>query len=202
MNENVPVYSTMADEYIPFLPFFAELDKRLAKGTVTVAIEGGSASGKTTLSNLVTELYDCTVFHMDDFFLQRHQRTPERYAEIGGNVDRERFLSEVLLPLSKGEIVNYRKFDCTTMSLGDWIKVTPKKLVVIEGAYSMHPELAAYYDFSVFLDISSALQKERILKRNTHPMAQRFFEEWIPLEQKYFAEMNVRERCDMKIFIN
>ena len=185
----------------PFLSLFSELDKRLAKGAVMMAVEGGSGSGKTTLSNILSSIYDCTVFHMDDFFLRPEQRTPERYGEIGGNIDRERFLTEVLQPLSKGEIVNYRKFDCTTMRLGDWVQVTPGKLVVIEGVYAMHPLFQEYYDFSVFLDITAELQKERILQRNSVQMAQRFFHEWIPLEQKYFSALHIRECCDMQINI-
>ena len=34
---------------------------------------------------------------MDDFFLRPEQRRPERFAEPGGNVDRERFAAEVLV---------------------------------------------------------------------------------------------------------
>ena len=196
-----PSYRVIADRYIPLLPLLTELDKRLAKGNVKVAIEGGSASGKTTLSNILADIYDCTVFHMDDFFLRPKQRTPERFAEVGGNVDRERFLEEVLLPLNKGDIVQYSQFDCSTMSLKDKVQVTPKKLVIIEGAYSMHPDLVKYYDFSVFLDISSALQRERIKKRNTPALANRFFEEWIPLEKKYFSTMQIKETCDMQISV-
>lgn len=196
-----PAYRVIAKEYIPFLPFLADLDKRLANGSVKVAIEGGSASGKTTLSNLLANIYDCTVFHMDDFFLQPHQRTPQRYAEVGGNIDRERFLTEVLQPLSKGDVINYRRFDCSTMQLEDAIQITPKKLVVIEGAYSMHPDLATYYDFSVFLDISPEKQKERILKRNSSPLAKRFFEEWIPLEKTFFSTFHMKEQCNLCISI-
>ena len=87
------------------------------------------------------------------------------------------------------------------MTIGEAEQITPKKLVVTEGAYSMHPELAKYYDFSVFLDISPEIQKERILKRNSKEMAQRFFNEWIPLEQKYFLNFNIPEHCNMKIHI-
>jgi len=199
--EYKPSYRVIAKEYVPFLPLFTAIDKLLAKGSVRMAVEGGSASGKTTLGRLLSVVYDCTVFHMDDFFLRPEQRTPERYAEAGGNIDRERFVAEVLQPLSKGKKVNYRRFDCSTMSVVEGVKVTPERLVVIEGAYSMHPQFEKYYDLSVFLNVSSALQKERILKRNSPETAKRFFEEWIPLEHKYFSEMNVLERCDMHISI-
>ena len=75
------------------------------------------------------------------------------------------------------------------------------KVNIIEGAYSMHPELAGYYDFSVFLDIEPKLQVLRVNKRNSPEMAERFFEEWIPLEQRYFEVMKVKERCNMVISI-
>jgi len=194
-----PAYRVISNRYLPFLPLFAGLDKRLESGRVILAIEGGSASGKTTLSGLLAEVYNCTVFHMDDFFLRPEQRTPERYAQPGGNVDRERFLAEVLLPLSRSEPVTYRKFDCSTMRLGETIQVTPQRLTVVEGAYSMHPDLAGYYDFSVFLDVSPALQTKRITGRNSPELAKRFFAEWIPLEKTYFSSLEIPAHCDMRL---
>ena len=183
-----------------FEPLFAELDRRLAgEAPVRLAIEGGSAGGKTTLGQILAERYGCTVFHMDDFFLRPEQRTAPRFAEPGGNVDRERFLEEVLLPLRRGEEILYRRFDCATMTLQKPVEIVPGKLAVTEGAYSMHPELAPYYDLSVFLDISPELQRERISRRNTPEKAKRFFTEWIPMEQAYFAAFDIPARCTLRI---
>lgn len=197
-----PSYRVISNNYVPYLPLFARLDAMLARGSVRLAIEGGSASGKTTLAAMLAEIYDATVFHMDDFFLRREQRTPERYSEIGGNVDRERFLCEVLIPLDRGETVNYRRFDCSSFELSDPITVTPKRLSIIEGAYSMHPALAKYYDLSVFLRISPELQRERIIKRNGEKMAERFFGEWIPFESVYFEKLNIADRCDITLTVD
>lgn len=196
-----PAYRVIAKEYTPFLPLLAKIDQMIENGRVTLAIEGGSASGKTTLGVLLERIYGCTVFHMDDFFLRPEQRTPDRYAEVGGNVDRERFLAEVLIPLKEHRPIVYRKFDCSTQALGEPVQAIPTRLTVIEGAYSMHPDLADFYDLSVFLDISTELQKKRIEKRNTLPMAKRFFTEWIPLEAIYFSQTNARRRCDLSIVI-
>ena len=179
-----------------FLPLLSEIDKRIKKGSLTLVIEGPCASGKTTLSEMLREKYDCTVFHMDDFFLRPEQRTDERYAEIGGNIDRERFLAEVLVPLKKGETVNYRRFDCSQMKLLDPVEIKPQKLTIIEGVYSMHPAFSHYYDFAIFLDIDPAYQRERILIRNSPAMAERFFDEWIPLENRYFEGARIKERAD------
>ncbi|MBE7091969.1 MAG: hypothetical protein E7365_02175 [Clostridiales bacterium] len=197
-----PSYRVISKEYARYLPIFLELDKMLKCGNVKIALEGGSASGKTTLSQMLENIYDCTVFHMDDFFLQMHQRTKARYKEIGGNIDWERFLQQVLVPLNNGQDITYEKFDCSTMCLGETITVKPKNLTVIEGAYSMHVELEKYYDFSVFLNVSDKIQKQRILKRNTPEMAQRFFNEWIPLEKMYFDNTDIKKRCKLIININ
>ena len=125
---------------------------------VLLAIDGGSASGKTTLAaRLADRFRDTRVFHMDDFFLRPEQRTPDRFAEPGGNVDRERFLEEVLKPLSRGEAVAYRPFDCGTFTVGKPVSIRPGRLNIIEGAYSLHPDLAGFYDGSVFLRIDPVL---------------------------------------------
>ena len=194
-----PAYRVIHKDFVPFLPLFARVDGMLKQGNVCLATEGGSASGKSTLSELFEKLYDCTVFHMDDFFLRPEQRTSARFAQTGGNVDRERFLSEVLVPLSKGETVNYRRFDCSTQKILPPVEIKPKKLTVTEGAYSMHPDLEKYYNLSVFLDITPSYQKERILKRNSPEFAKRFFEEWIPMEKRYFDETQIRNRCSIVI---
>ena len=206
-----PAYRVIRKDLALFLPLFIQIDHMLAdkvSGTqpesfplVTLAIEGGSASGKSTLGSVLEQVYGCTLMHMDDFFLQPHQRTPERFAQPGGNVDRERFLEEVLQPLSRKESVQYRPFDCSSFTIQPPVSITPEKLVVIEGAYSMHPELADHYDFSVFLDIDPALQKSRINKRNSPAFAQRFFNEWIPMEHRYFEVMQVQERCNLIISV-
>lgn len=196
-----PSYRVISNRFVPFIPLIIEIDKGLKNGNLTVAIDGGSASGKTTLSTLLSEIYSCNIFHIDDFFLRPEQRTPERYKEIGGNFDRERFLDEVLIPHSKGEAVKYRPFDCSTFELKATEEITPKKLTIIEGAYSMHPELTGHYDFCVFLNVSKELQRKRILKRNLPKLAKRFFNEWIPLEDAYFEKTDIKHRCKLLIEI-
>lgn len=198
-DEYRPAYRVISNRYTPFLQVFAQIDKLLANGRAVVAIEGGSASGKSTLSEVLQSVYGCNVFHMDDFFLRPEQRTRERLGQIGGNVDRERFAEEVLVGITRGEAVSYRRYDCGSQSLGESVLVKPDRLTVVEGVYSMHPELGKYYDLAVFLNVSPDTQRARIGKRNTPALAQRFFGEWIPMENAYFVKMGIRERCDVVI---
>lgn len=193
-----PTYRVIRKEFLWLLPLLCAIDRKCAdQARVTVAIEGGSASGKTTLSGLLSRIYGCTVFHMDDYFLRPEQRTAERLAEPGGNVDRERFYEEILLPLTEGRPVHHQRYDCHTQTLLAPTELAPGPLTVVEGAYSMHPSLADRYDLSVFLKISPQLQQQRILRRNGPEFAQRFFSMWIPLETAYFDALDPAGRCDL-----
>ena len=198
-----PAYRVVSSVYAEYIRIFTEIDKSLKnKGTVTVAIEGGSASGKSTLAEALRAVYGCNVFHMDDFFLRPEQRTAERFKEIGGNVDYERFATEVLAPLGRGETVVYRPFDCSIQTLSEHVTAAPCRLNVVEGVYSLHPSFGDYCDLSFFLDVSPECQRSRILKRNSPRFAARFFDEWIPLENIYFSQTDIRRRVGEVIAID
>ena len=165
------------------------------KEFVVVAIDGKCTSGKTTLASRLAEIYDCNVFHMDDFFLRPEQRTPERFARIGGNVDYERFQEEVLLPLKSGNAFSYRPFDCGTFTLATPIAVTPKKLNIVEGTYSHHPYFGNPYDLKILLTVDEETQRQRILERPAF-LHKRFFDQWIPMENLYFQQNSMRQFHD------
>lgn len=165
---------------------------------VFVAIDGPCTSGKTTLATVLQRRFGGNVLHMDDFFLRPEQRTPERFAEPGGNVDRERFEDEVLAPLAAGKIAQYRPWDCHTGDFAASRNVEPARLTIVEGSYSMHPALRGYYDLMICLTIDSGEQLRRLEARNPR-MLQRFIDEWIPLENRYFEQTGTRAIANMVV---
>lgn len=162
-----------------------------------VAIDGRCAAGKTTLAARLQEETGCSVIHMDHFFLRQSQRTVQRMQEPGGNVDYERFREEVMLPLGRSQKFGYRAYDCGRMELSAEIPVEPGEIVIVEGSYSCHPVLWEFYDLRVFLDVEAGEQLRRIRIRNGEEALSRFRERWIPLEERYFAAFEIRERCDL-----
>ena len=166
------------------------------KDFALVAIDGKCTSGKTTLASKLTEIYDCNVFHMDDFFLRPEQRTRSRFAEVGGNVDYERFNKEVLSPLKSGQLFSYRPFDCKTFTLSNSVDVSSKKLNIIEGSYSMHPYFGDPYDLKILLTVDEETQRQRVLERPVF-LHKRFFEEWIPMENCYLDDFQISNNVDM-----
>lgn len=167
-----------------------------SKDRVIVAIDGSCAAGKTTLAARLAEEFNCNVIHMDDFFLRPEQQTPERLAEVGGNVDYERFHREVMAGLLAGGEFSYRPYDCKTCTLKPAVTVQPNRLTVIEGSYSHHPYFGDAYDLRVYLTVDPQVHRERINLRPAH-LRQRFFDEWIPMEQRYFAGCQIPEKADL-----
>ena len=181
----------------------ADIIKKILKekGTVRIAIDGRCGSGKSTFAEMLSKEVDCNLFHMDDFYLTPEKRSQERLSEPGGNVDRERFLEEVLIPATKGEAVFYRAYDCKIQANKSSVKMEPQKVLITEGSYACHPELFSFYDLHIFLSVSSETQMQRIISRNGKERAEVFKNKWIPLEEKYFEFFDIEKKCEM-VFIN
>lgn len=160
-----------------------------------VALDGRCAAGKTTLAGELARRYGWTVVHMDHFFLRPGQRTPQRYAAPGENVDHERFLAEVLLPLERGELQSYRPFDCHTLDFGPPVPAAPAPVTVVEGSYACHPDLWDHYGLRVFLTVAGEEQLRRVAERNGPEALTAFRDKWIPLEEAYIAAQDLETRC-------
>lgn len=180
----------------------AEISKLLERALKTrdmvlVAIDGRCGSGKTTLGKELQEIWDANLFHMDDFYLRKEQRTKERYEEPGGNVDYERFEQEILIPVKNRENVIYRPYFPPEWKFLEETVISPRRVNLIEGTYSCQKRLEPYYDLKVFLNIDPGQQISRIRKRNGEEKAVEFEKKWIPLEELYFRTCRIEEQCDL-----
>lgn len=192
-----PAYRLVLNQSLRSLAVFAAVDALLSeKGCARVAIDGCSGSGKSTLGRLLGGIYGAQLFHMDDFFLPHERKTPERLAEPGGNVDYERFQSDVLDHLDEDRF-SYRPYVCHEGALGEAVVAERRPVQIIEGSYSQHPRLNGRYDLRVFLTLSPEAQSARILKRNGAAMHARFINEWVPLENRYFEAFHILSQSDI-----
>ena len=106
-----PAYRVVDASYLKILDIIPSVNVS-EKTPFVIAIDGMSGSGKSTLGELLHMNFpQSNLFHMDDYFLQPHQRTKDRLAEIGGNVDYERFHDEILLHLADKNGLTYRPYN-------------------------------------------------------------------------------------------
>lgn len=191
-----PAYRVVKSAYRDYIGAFIAIDALVRSGQINVAIDGGCGAGKSALASLISGVYDCSVFHMDDFFLMPSQRTQERLQEAGGNVDYERFSAEVIEGIKSGREFCYRRYDCKSQTL-EAVTALPKQINIIEGSYSMHPFLISFYGLKIFLQIDAGEQSARILKRNGPLIYKRFMSEWVPMENNYFTQFKIRDKADI-----
>lgn len=176
----------------------SELERLKQNGRpLLMCIDGRCTSGKSTLARLLAERLDANVVHADDFYLQPAQQTPERYAQPGGNMDRERLLKEVIRPWQKDGSFCYRPYDAHNDTFGEERCVPVRPVTIIEGSYSSHPDLWPAYDLHVFLTTDRETQLERVLRRDGPAAVEEFRERWIPLEELYFSSVHPEERCEL-----
>lgn len=198
-NNKVPTVSAGTFSLVIMEKLINEINKIiLRKGRITIAIDGPCASGKTTLASELSEKIDAQVIHMDDFFLPFDMRGEERLSQAGGNVHYERFADEVVAGIKKGKSFTYGVFDCHTGKMCKSEIISPSKNIIIEGSYSLHPEIPDdIYDLKIFLEIGSETQLERILSRNGAQALEIFKSKWIPFENRYFKEFDIKSGCDI-----
>lgn len=191
-----PAYRIASARHIYLLPL---LERMAAMPGGVVAIDGRAASGKTTLARTLAQITGAGLVCMDDFFLPTEKRSPERLNTPGGNVDYERFISDVLPRLRSPESFTYPCFDCSVMDIKGGREVAASPWRIVEGSYAHHPELGDYMDIRLFRTVDPAEQLRRIRLRNGETMARRFEQDWIPMEEKYFSHFRIEEKADMII---
>lgn len=195
-----PAYRVLCQSFWHYWPVFTAVDRLLREhGGGTVAIDGGSGTGKSRLARLLTAVFPAAAVHMDDFFLQGFQRTPQRLAEPGGNLDYERFLAQAVPHLRDGSAFSYEVFDCSCGRLSGCRKVEALPLRIVEGVYSLHPKWSDLFDLKIFLAGSLPVRLRRIEARNGAAMCRRFQEDWIPKEDLYFSRFSLPDRQTLTV---
>ncbi|MDD3192508.1 MAG: hypothetical protein PHE47_01415 [Oscillospiraceae bacterium] len=195
-----PAYRVLHQSCQNDWPVLTAIDRLLRQqGGGAIAIDGGSGTGKSHLAGMLAAVFPASVVHMDDFFLQGFQRTPQRLAEPGGNLDYERFLAQVVPYLGTEDAFSYDIFDCSCGKLSGKQAVAPLPLRIVEGVYSQHPKWSGQFDLKVFLTADRAIRLKRIEARSGSFLLKRFQEEWIPKEDLYFDTFSIPRLADLAI---
>lgn len=187
-----PHYRLLREEYACYFPVLSAISHFLRKrGSALISIDGRCGSGKTMLSLLISQVFDCNVLHIDDYYLPLDRRRSDWADVPGANMDLERFRLEALEPTRAGQSVAYRPYSCQQ---GTYLPSRPlpvKALTVAEGSYCQHPILSGQYDMKIFLTCSPDAQRSRLQAREGDYFAM-FERRWIPLEEEYLRRYDIQ----------
>jgi uridine kinase len=145
-----------------------------------VAIDGNSCSGKTSvaddLAKAVQALGRPTLrASIDDFHCRgyrdrsmRGEWTPQLYFDEG--YDYHTFRAWMLEPLGPGGSRRCRPAMVRTSDdalLPEvWHEVSDNAVVIVDGILLLHPELAAHWDYVIWLDVDTETMVERACQRD------------------------------------
>jgi uridine kinase len=140
-----------------------------------VAIDGGAASGKSSLAaQLADRLDEAAVLHTDDL--------------LDGWTDQFTFWSrlraEVFAPLAAGQAARYRRYDWIARQFRDWVEVPIVKTLVVEGVSSIEA-CADYLALAIMLEVDRAERERRWIDRDG--ALQPEWTAWLDNEERYFA---------------
>lgn len=182
---------------------------------VRIAIDGGTAAGKTTLAeDLATrhvERDGAAIRASFDFFkVPPHKRSEHGF---GGQVfDAESLIDELLKPLGPGGSRRYRvaTYDgWMRRSLRDRpVRTAPENaLAFVDGAFTWSDELRAWWDFWIFVEVDTAIAVERFVARDAlwqddpepDRMRTRFRERYLPAESAYARSVDPWSNADVLV---
>ncbi len=164
-----------------------------------IAIDGRSASGKTTFASRLSEMVGTPVIHTDAFLRPRNKDGALEISEYSGNFDIDRFKSEAVRGMMGGKDFCISVFDCKKGMISETVNYSRSDVFIVEGAYSLHPELGKYWDLALFFDVDPETQKKRIIDRNGIESYAVFEGIWIPAEERYFEKYKIMRVSDLII---
>ena len=182
--------------------------ERLRSGFALVAIDGPGGSGKSTLAAELRErlggLAQVTVVHGDDFY--RPMAADDRLllspqAGYTQYFDWQRLRDQVLIPLAAGTAGQYQRYDWETGALaaGELHQVPRSGVVIVEGVYTARPELAGYYDLTVWVETPRETCLRRLDERGHDHGLGNWDERWRAAEEHYLATTQPGTRLDLTV---
>jgi uridine kinase len=143
--------------------------------TFVLGIAGGTASGKTTLSQLLHKTFGekySTLILLDSYYKdQSHLPFSEREKTNFDHPDAFEWtkLIDHIHSLRSGSSVAVPLYDFTRHTRSsETSRAFPLPLIIVEGILTLHwPELRSSFDYTVFVDTPSSVRFERRLLRDT-----------------------------------
>lgn len=168
----------------------------------TIALDGRSAAGKTTLAARLAESLDATVIEGDDFYAGGTEVRAAKPADlVAACIDwpQQRLVLETLRAGREAawHAFDWESFDgrvCTQLTLK-----AARPFVILEGVYSARPELSDLIDLAVFVRTDEGVREARLIARDG--LISPWERQWHAAEDYYFEFICPLTRFDALISV-
>lgn len=168
-----------------------------------IGIDGQGGSGKSTLAREVagslgrsTEIVEGDDFYSDLPDQEKAALTPEE--GVDKYFDWPRLRREVLMPVANGaEVLRYQRYDWDNQKMGEWVEVPMPDVVIVEGIYTLRPELCDLVDVKVYVDADEATRTRRQEERGEN--SNEWIRRWIAAEDFYVAQRGPQKVANLLV---
>lgn len=159
-----------------------------AKGRAcSIGIAGETASGKSTITLDIIDTIEAfaneycienaiTRINTDDYYYDRSEMVKKAgsFAEFAKHYDLDvpealelELMKEHIRTLLNGKTVWLPKYDMsgTAIRKDNVTRAVPAKIIISEGLFTLTEKVVDAFDFKIYVDVSTEIQKERFYKR-------------------------------------
>ncbi len=170
---------------------------------VIIGIAGQGGSGKSTLARELARVIPVAVAIVegDDFYSETSDNEKSLMNPKEGYesyFDWRRLQSAVLSATrDKSNTLRYQRYDWNAGSIGEWIEISMPEVVIVEGVYTLRPQLRDWFDVTVFVRTNEhvRLQRQELRGENSRPWIDR----WIAAEDYYVSHEGNWEWVDFLV---
>jgi uridine kinase len=170
---------------------------------VAVGIDGPGGSGKSTFARDLADYLEVSVAIVqgDDFYSDVPEEEKAKLSPEGGcesYFDWRRLRTEVLESV-RGDVkdLRYQRYDWDNARMGNWIDILMPEVVIVEGVYTLRPQLRDLLDFSVYICTGEGTRARRLTERGEN--SNEWIERWNAASNIYESKVKPWEDADLII---
>ncbi|MEM8826497.1 MAG: hypothetical protein AAGD40_06180 [Pseudomonadota bacterium] len=164
----------------------------IEQSVLSVAIDGRSGAGKSSVAEAVARQTGATLLHVDDFFdggtAVHYSLSLERLVDIC--IDRVS-LRRVVKSLKSGQNTSFSPFDWKAFDgsrVQEQIGLRASKLLIVEGVYSFHPQVRDLIDIAALVVVADEERIKRLIQREGE--ISDWERQWLRAEDWYFSQVS------------
>ena len=157
------------------------------KNPLIVAVDGRSASGKSTFGQHLAKFLHAPIVHTDD--VAWHHSFFDWYPLL---------IEHILKPFKAGQAVNWTPESWQTRGREGAIVAPIAPMLIVEGVSASRLELQNWIDYSIWLETDLDVAEKRGLIRDG-PEAHDFWFEWQAAERPFLEIDRPWERADLMV---